>query len=339
MRLDDFRTIDELVEIGIIEFEKRAHAPALSWIPPRQNVYSSQSIKYSKMIADIINSVSFQSIIDSGINPSQFIKSSQDYQVAARIAGEDKAVVLDNFLRIANIGMRLKRHYYHVFMEKARSIDYNYNQDYLIKIDQLNGLLRAFSETVYFDDHTVSGEFYGDITVNDKPVVVRSYNRLCPRDYLPCFDGFYIKTIETYCVYNDNNLDFDCLGNILYLDKKRPSIIAAAIQYSYIDGRSCFVKTTEDLLNLISTLEKQLKVVFMLIESMDLYTKQKYLLSSSYYAFKPLLDIIAKPWIPTNEDIESYVLSMENKRDFYKDKKSSSNDQDVYRIVDPRKAL
>lgn len=339
MRLNDFDSVDELVEIGIIEFEKRAHAPSIRWIPSRQKIYSSQCIKYSRLLVDILEEISFDNIIKSKINPSQFIKSAQDYQLAARISKSNKDIIINNFLKIANIGMQLKRYYYWSFSEKAKHMNYICDQDYLSQIDQLNGLLRAFSETIYFDDHTVSGEFYGDITVRDNPVVVRAYNRLCPKDYLQCLEDFNIDTIETFCVYDDANMDFDCLGNITYTESKRPSIISATVQYVSTNGIIHCVDTSNDLKYLINTIEDQLKKVFMFFESMDFFTKQKTLLSSSFYAFKPLLDVMERSWVPTDEDVQLYISSIEQITEFDKEKESEAKSRDCSRIVDPRKDL
>ena len=112
MRLNDFNTIDEIVQLGKLEFNKRATAPTIDWIPSRQNVYSSQCIKYSNMFIDICSKATERDLIDSNLNPSQFIKAAQDFQISARMANHDIDTILSYFMKLANIGMMLKRYNY-----------------------------------------------------------------------------------------------------------------------------------------------------------------------------------------------------------------------------------
>lgn len=124
MRLNDFTTIDEIVDLGIVEFKKRSFAPAINWVPPRQNVYMSQCNKYSALLLSIAEDASNNDIIESDMNPSQFIKAAQDFQLAARLSGMDKNIILKYFMKLANIGMALKRHYYDLYSQKVLSMTF-----------------------------------------------------------------------------------------------------------------------------------------------------------------------------------------------------------------------
>lgn len=341
MRLDDFTTIDEVVELGIIEFQKRSNAPTMNWMPSRQNVYTSQCHKYSEMLLIIGKTASKENIIEADMNPSQFVKAAQDFQLSARMAGVDRNVILENFIRLANIGMMLKRHFYGLYSKKIKSIELSEEPDIIVKANQLNGLLRAFSETVYFDDHTVSGEFYGDLKKDEKLIVVRAYKRLCPSDFLDRFDDFQVERLDTYCEYKSGRVDFDCLGNIQYIDQVRPEISGFYAECFMKNGDCVILNSVSAIDNIIKMLETQLNIVLMSFFSYDKYKKESLLLKSAYYAFKPIQEKLGFEWKPSETDIDLYLKSLQVKTEFDKtsEKLSFSKTEDnsnIRKIVDPR---
>lgn len=341
MRLNDFESIDEIVSVGKVEFQKRSFAPTINWMPSRQNVYTSQCKKYADMFLMIVQKASEMDIISADMNPSQFVKSAQDFQLSARIAEFDKNVILDNFMKLANIGMMLKRYYYNLFLKKVSRIKFVEESAIIEKAHHLNGLLRAYSETIYFDDHTVSGEFYGDMQKDKKPVIVRSYKRLCPKDFLPGFEKFHIQRIETYCQYRTGKVDFDCLGNIQYLDYLCPDMEGFYGECFLDDGRKIPLYSVSAIDKIINILENQLKNVLGIFFNADEYVQECFLLESAYYAFKPILEKLNYDWKPSNEDIEHYVESLTKKAEFDRvaEEKNISGikkEQDILRIIDPR---
>lgn len=339
MRLNDFTSIDELVDLGLTEFIKRSNAPSFTWMPSRQNVYTSQCNKYADMLLKIVDNASKNDFINSKMNPSQFVKSAQDFQLAARKAGMEKKIVLEKFLSLANVGMMLKRYYYSIYLDKVKNVKFSNEKEFISKADQLNGLLRAYSEALYFDDHTVSGEFYGNIEKNGKVVVVRSYSRLCPNDFLDCFNDFIIQKIDSYSLYEDNCLDFDCLGNIKYKNQKRPVLCGFYVECLLINGERVIINNTKELNALINKLELQFNKILNMFFSISDYSKKCLLLRSAYYAFKPILNIIDYEWEPTKCDIELYINSLQYKPEFdivsekFKDLTETSK---ARKIVDPR---
>lgn len=341
MRLSDFTTVDEVVELGKIEFQKRSFAPTINWMPSRQNVYTSQCKKYSKMLLIIGTMASEKDLIEADMNPSQFVKSAQDFQLSARMAGIDEEVILTNFMKLANIGMMLRRHYYAFYCQKIKNIELSLESEIVAKAKQLNGLLRAYSETVYFDDHTVSGEFYGDLQKEGGLIVVRSYKRLNPRDFLDGFDKFHIQRIETYCQYKGGQIDFDCLGNIQYLNHSRPEINGFYAECFLDSGQKMLLNNLSAIDEVIKALETQLKNVLTLFFSADKYTQEYLLLKSAYYAFKPILEKLNFHWCPSDADFSLYLESLPQKVEFDKvsEEKSVSkieSDRNIQRIVDPR---
>lgn len=341
MRLNDFETIDEVVQLGKVEFSKRSTAPTIDWIPSRQNIYSSQCIKYSNMLLEICNRASNRNLIDADMNPSQFVKAAQDFQLAARMAKHDTKTVLSCFMKLANIGMMLKRYNYRIYVEKVKKCHICEKAEIIEKAKQLNGLLRAFSEAVYFDDHTISGEFYGNLYKGDRYVVVRSYKRLCPNDLLDGFDQFKIRQIETYSFYETAQVDFDCLGNIQYMDNVQPIINGFYCEY-YLDSNDrVVVNNVSEMDKLINALELQLQKVLYIYKNMTIRKRQCLLLNAAYYAFKPILDILSMKWQPTEEDQKKYIDSLIEKTEFTIVSENMMKTQDaledqINRIIDPR---
>lgn len=341
MRLNDFESIDEIVNVGKIEFQKRSFAPTINWMPSRQNVYTSQCKKYADMFLMIGRKASKMDIISADMNPSQFIKSAQDFQLSARMAGIDKKIILENFMKLANIGMMLKRYYYNLFLKKVSKIEFVEESTIIKKAHRLNGLLRAYSETIYFDDHTVSGEFYGDIQKDGKLVIVRSYKRLCPKDFLLGFEEFHIQRIETYCQHGKGRVDFDCLGNIQYLDYLCPDVEGFYGECFMDDGSKIPLYSISAIDKIIDILENQLKNVLGLFFDADEYVQECLLLESAYYAFKPILEKLNYNWKPSNEDTERYIESLTKKAEFdkvaeEKDISEMEKERNIRRIIDPR---
>lgn len=325
MRLNDFENIDELIEVSHSEFIKRANIPPLYWIPSRQHVYSSQCDKYSNLLYRI-SQLSDKQLLALNLNPSQFIKGAQDFQLAARTAKMDRNVIISTFLRLANIGMMLKRESYDLYNSQCVTLTRDINGR------NLNGLLRAYSEELYLDDHTISGEFYGI-----GYLVVRSYKRMNPND-LRNID-FDIDAITTFCEYETDSVDFDCLGNPLPM-RVLPKQIGFSGLVRYVDGHEEVLDSQGQIQQLEKKLRIQIERLHADFVALDDHGREKLLIASSYYAFKPCLDMLGINWEPSDDEVGTYHRTLEDRAEFDRvSEKKKLNEEDILRIIDPRRFL
>lgn len=333
-------TVDDLVGIGRKEFTKRANAASIDWIPPRQNVFSTLCDSYSsrlEVVADRWNEISTD---DIDINPSQLIKAAQDYQLSARLAGKEQEHVLKYFLHYGNIGLELRNQriadYERGIMERL----YISERQFCKNVCRLNSLLRALSETLYFDDHTVGGEIYGPINFDNGQVVIRSYKRLRPVELIPVIEDFAIVSVMTICQYDGFSIDIDYLGNIQYTDNQYPSVSRCFVVYTNVDMESICIETNAELLLLIERLEHCLKSVMIYYRGLTDYERQTMVLSSTLYGYKPIFDSLQMPWKPTPEEVEKYSNGIQTIAAFDAESNKSarklSSADDISRIIDPR---
>ena len=334
MRLTNFSTIDEIVEVGKTEFKKRCNAQSIKWIPPKQNIYASQCEKYSNMFVDICD-LSDKELIDSGLNPSQFIKGAQDFQLAAKYLKKDKHVIIEKFIRLANIGMMLKRHYHNMYSDIIKGGELNYFSDNTIHM--LHAALRAYSEALYLDDHTISGEFYSMNDCNEGQIIVRAYKRLSPKGLFNDNHSFNISEIETFCVYMGGEIEIDPLGNLQYTNGICPNIERFACRFKNDKGIIEDVQTAEALQSLLLQIENQLKYVMNCYYQLNDNEKARRLLEIAYYAFQPIKD----DWMPDDNDLCLYLNSLGNKVLFDSvsermPEKNKEFNSDIMKIIDPR---
>lgn len=333
MRLTNFVSIEDQLEVSKVEFLKRANVPPLYWMPSRQHVYTSQCEKYSDMLLEI-SECSNEMLILADQNPSQFIKAAQDYQLAARTAKRDRETIVKTFLRLGNIGMLLRRYNYEKYKTATRRL--SLDSDMLAEAGQLHGLLRAYSEGLYFDDHTVSGEFYGGYSGN---LVVRAYKRMRPIEIRKCAKGFDIERVLTFCTYAPHAMDFDCLGNPV-ISNVRPVETGLSVIVCHSDGQTENLTTVRQIQDLECKLSDYIRIAHTEFSSMCHEEKEAMLVQSSYYAFKPILELMGVEWMATQKDVERYHKSFTQRAEFDRvSEMKSLTEEEIMRIIDPRRDL
>ena len=339
MHFNKFNSVDELVELSKIEFTKRASGNFKTWIPSRQAIYSSLSNTFSERLintCDRLDGKRWLDVVD--MNPSQFIKAAQDFQLSARMAGIEKNIVLKYFIKLPNLGIELRNHRIQNLKSDylAKKIKLNEVDDQC-KISLLNAALRGLSETLYFDDHTVGGDLYGPIEIEGRYLIYRRYNRLCPSDLHPDFKKFVISRIDTICSYDNGGLEIDDLGNLSYMNNQfvRPNEYYLEVHYQ--NGGCISIDNNKEIENLSNYLLELINIFISEYESKSKMERKLKMLESTLYAFKPIFDYTNIDWRPTENETVAYMNNA-NKANLYNtvEEKEHFTEDDVIKVIDPR---
>lgn len=342
MRLTNFYTIDELVALSRIQFNKRANAPSIAWIPSRQNIYSSLCDSFSNKLMRSCDKLLEDELQSIHMNPSQFIKASQDFQLAARKANVSQENVLKYFLLLGNIGNSLKSYRIGQMHAKLNSLSLKSCTNVNKEICTLNALLRALSETLYFDDHTIGGDIYSLILDDGSQAIFRVYNRLRPIElHGRLLNDFYIRKIETVCLYETQYIEVDCLGNLAY-SGSIPKIDKFFIRVTMFNGNTQDVNNLEEISELSDILERKLAEIIAYYKKLDDPQKQELILRSTFYGFKPIFDNANINWEPTQDEKNKYFSTIKTTSLFTITQNKAAEDKhhlcddEINRIIDPR---
>jgi hypothetical protein len=342
MQLADTFTIDELVTLSRIQFDKRANAPSIAWIPSRQNVYSSLCDSFSNKLMIACDGLSESRLLSINMNPSQFIKASQDFQLAARKANVSQNNVLKYFLLFGNMGRALRNYRTKQILNDFNKFSFESCAGIAKEVGALNALLRALSETLYFDDHTIGGDLYSIILDDGSQAITRVYNRLRPVEiHRNILNDYNIEKIETICMYETQCIEVDDLGNLVY-NGQVPKIDRYYVRATMSNENIQDVRDVEGINKLSSILEKKLKDVITHYKSLNDSQKQELVLRSTLFGFKPIFENADIDWEPTQDEKNKYFSLIQTKSLFAitqckaaLDKKHLVDDE-INRIIDPR---
>lgn len=345
MRLNDFKDIDDYLSVSIDEYTRRTESKGASWIFSRQLVYSTLCESFPARIANSFDYVQNNGLLVEDMNPSQFVKLAQDYQLSARLGGQHPSTVFPRCLELANHGMKLRRKAVSrlcsdntlsglEFHEKKRSIRV------------LNTALRCMSETLYLDDHTVGGDLYSITSSDDITYVVREYRKLRSYDLYPSVAWPEWKAIRTVCAYNSGTVDIDALGNLRFISGTLPELVGWKTETIFDCSDRFCTCSHEDAARLA---EDARTVTKALMESYNKLTDEEralLLLRATYYAYKPLHQIAQEDWEPTEDEVDTYLQKRTESTLFDKSKEqygrlTSAQERNSYiqRILDPRLEL
>ncbi len=317
MRLEKFNNVDEVMEYAIKVFMYHAGQSPMNWTPSRQNVYYSLNNTFPKKImaaCDCLPKLGEDNLLLE-INPSQYIKATHSFQVSAKTSDIDVNEIVKYFMILVNYGTSLRRYNFQDIIANENYLNFIKLTDKVTKqkVAILNASLRAFSETLYCDDHAVGGDMYGPHYIDGKgTLIVRKYNRLRPIEIYPSLCDLKIKAINTYCIYKDVNIDIDFIGNMICENSMVDSLLYFCIEIVDTDNNSNYIDEQNiDTINLL--LEKWLFKIITEYKQMTDEEKKLLVLTCAYYTFKPMFENAKIDWCPTKDEIEIYLNFNKNK--------------------------
>lgn len=248
-----------------------------------------------------------------GINPSQYYKIIYKFQLASKSMEIDTSQLVDCYLFLANYAVRLYNKYFteiQQFSEQAKFTEFSSG---LLKrnVAYLSALLRGYSETVYCDEHTVSGEIFAPVPCKDGFLIAKKYLLLNASELYPVLESCPYSYINIYVKYRDipTELSTDIVGNLLVNINMIPYMESFYIEVADTDRRSTSVSTLNELFEIIQYFQSIVPRLADDYKALPLQDRLWKKIECEYYALKPVLDRVGENWKPVPYEITAEQLS------------------------------
>ena len=306
MRLTKYKTIDEILEDLVPVFLHHNGLVPMDWTPARKAVMFSLSEDFAERLILLVTNLSQKVIESVYVSPSHFIKAAHNFPNACKSLHYDKQLVLSTYIDLCNAAViRWNVEANKIAEDVCNFIFSNCTPKVREEIAYLNSLTRAFSEAIYCDDHTIGGDICGPIKYANKTLLVREYKRLRPVELFDLLAEFEIKSIIIYCLYDDNNIAVDLIGNLTQCQNMVNTLQKYYIEVIDEKDQKHIVTEEWQLQRLILYLETWLKRVIVYYKKLSEQKKYELLFQCEFYAFKPLFDYYNMGWVPQSYDIKT----------------------------------
>ncbi len=281
-----------------------------------------------------------------GINPSQYYKIIYKFQLASKSLEYDVDKLTECYFYLSNYAVRVYNHYFekieqfvgeHAFVNIV-------NNKQAKKIALLSAALRSYSETLYCDEHTIAGEIYSPIIVQDGIVIARKYRWLNAKELREELIDCPYKAINIYIKYK--NIDkppcTDIVGNLLTEVNISKYMCGFYIEIGNIDDEVITITSCDAIDEVMQYFQYIIPLLSNNYKKMSLQDRLWIKILCEYYAMKPYTDVYRKDWKPTlypldikafenrNRPIVNANLKIENTCDEQKIKKM------LFELNDPR---
>lgn len=254
--------------------------------------------------------VGTKSIFD-GINPSQYYKIIYKFQLATKSINYDSSKLIQCYLNLANYAIKSYNNLYMDINRKVQECTYMpiESEPNRRTIGYLCALLRSFSESVYCDEHTISGEIISPITVENGFVIVRSYRNLDAYELCPELVESPYKSINIFVKYYNVFLPpkTDIVGNLLSSDNYYSHIEGVYVEYIDKTGKIIKCNSINDIEDIIHYFLTIIPTVVNNYRGLSMQDRLWRKVECEYYAMKPYCDLCGISWrpVPYNLDIET----------------------------------
>lgn len=339
MRTREFNDIDDAITELAIVLANHMGGTSLLWGYSKNKVLTQFAEHYVSTVDYIIHNLS--SVFPVNISPIQFLKIAYRYSLASKRIICNKELVSKNFLKLFNCATKKQRQiedYYSSLIEQKGFICCNTSDKKILSY--INADIRALSELLYCDEHTVGGQTSGPYNNKDGSLIIHDYLRLCPEELFPQI-SFSVQRIISACVYSDSTIEADLYGNITSSKSPVETITKYLVQVTLVNGEILYLDSSSlpQLLKYLDELIEQINMEYHKLRDYDLW---KLTLSCEYYALKPLLDCLEKKWWPFTENV---LLAAYSSKDMLHSEITGKDNSDECeedlveiskRIIDPR---
>lgn len=282
-----------------------------------------------------------------GINPSQYYKIIYKFQLATKSINYDLSKIIQCYLDLANCAIKSYNNLYMDISRKAQECAYTpiANDSDIRTIGYLCALLRSFSESTYCDEHTISGEIFSPIIVNDGFVIARSYRNLDAYELCPELLDSPYKTISIFVKYYDDLLPpkTDIVGNLLSLNNYYSHIKGVYVEYTDKAGSAIICNSINAITDIIRFFSVLVPIVIRNYRGLSMQDRLWRKVECEYYAIKPYCDICGIDWRPAPYNLDFEMIENVNRPIVYANNIIASliDDDDIkhklFELNDPRK--
>ena len=252
-----------------------------------------------------------------GINPSQYYKIIYKFQLASKELDIDIKKISDCYFFLANYAVKSYNAKYDNIKDSISKIEFNQISDTRLtkKISYLSGLLRSFSETVYCDEHTISGEIFAPIYVDEKLFIAKQYMLINANEIQPLLQDCPYKNINVITGHKDYKLEVktDIVGNLITKGTPNKYIDSFYIEYLDKDDNLVIVNDEKIIDEIINYFEKIIPSLVSDYKNKSLEERLWKKIECEYYAMSNLFKSINEKWNPIKYHLDISLISNINR--------------------------
>lgn len=308
--VDVSEPIGELSELVYNHFGKTP----MGWTGIDKLTEYAHNEQFVERVFGLYNYLSGTTDLLVGINPSQYYKIIYKFQLASKSLEFDVDKLTECYFYLSNYAVRVYNYYFeqierfvrvHTFVNIENSRQAN-------KIALLSAALRSYSETLYCDEHTIAGEIYSPIIVQDGIVIARKYRWLNATELREEIIDCPYKAINIYIKYKniDKPLCTDIVGNLLTEVNILKYMREFYIEIINTDGENVTLSSCEDVDEVIQYFKYIIPLLSNNYKKMSLQDRLWIKILCEYYAMKPYTDACGKGWRPTSYPLD--IKAFEN---------------------------
>jgi len=288
-------------ELSALVFNHFGNNP-MGWTGIDKLTEYAHNEQFIKRVFDLYNYLISTKELLLGINSSQYYKIIYKFQLASKSSDYDMDEVIECYFYLANYAVQVYNHCYEQterFVNTHTFIDIS-DEWQVKKITLLSAALRSYSEVLYCDEHTIAGEIYSPIIVEDGIVIARKYRWLNATELRKELVDCPYQAINIYIKYRnmDDSLCTDIVGNLLTDVNISKYMCGFNIELFDIDNKVVAVETCEAIDEVIRYFQYIIPLLSNNYKKMSLQDRLWMKILCEYYAMKPYTDVCGGEWRP-----------------------------------------
>lgn len=305
-----------IAELSSLVYNHFGNAP-MGWTGIDKLTEYAHNEQFIERVFDLYDYLSTSSELLTGINPSQYYKIIYKFQLASKSSEFDVEEITKCYFFLANYAVQVYNYCYdHIehFINKRMFVFVEIVNDVQAKkVSLLSAALRSYSETLYCDEHTISGEIYSPIIIEDCFVIARKYRWLNATELRKELSGCPYRAINIYIKYKkiDKPPLTDIVGNLLTDINISKHMCGFYIEVFDIYNKVILVDSYEAIDKVIEYFQHIIPILTGNYKKMSVQDRLWNKILCEYYAMKPYTDLCGKKWGPTPYPLD--ICKLENK--------------------------
>lgn len=300
-------------ELSTLVYKHFGQTP-MGWTQIDKLTEYAHNEQFVKHVFDLKTYLEHRKSLFLGINPSQYYKIIYKFQLASKSLSEDISKIVDCYLFLANYAIRVYNFFYieiEQFVRNHLFVNITTDND-LKKITLLSATLRSFSEVLYCDEHTISGEIYSPIFSLNEFVIARKYRLLNAYEFREELVDCQYEEIHIYIKYRgiDNPPSTDIVGNLLTNINIAEYICGFCVEIRTKNKELKTITSYKDIDEVIQYFQHMISELLNNFKSKSLIDKLWTKILCEYYAMKPYADECEIDWKPIQYPIN--IIELEN---------------------------
>lgn len=258
--------------------------------------------QFVERVFELYNYLSGTTAIFTRINPSQYYKIVYKFQLASKSLEVDVNKLTECYFFMANYAIYVYNQCFERIEKFVREHSFVniVNDRQAKKIALLSASLRSYSETLYCDEHTIAGEIYSPIILQDGIVIARKYRWLNAIELREELVDCPYKAINIYTKYKNIGEPprTDIVGNLLTEVNISKYIYSFYIEIINVNDEVVPVISCEDIDIILQYFKNIIPLLSKNYRKMSLQDRLWNKILCEYYAMKPYADMCGKNWKP-----------------------------------------